>query len=166
MISRFKGRLGSKLFQPTNNAVNLWFTAFSFSTEGGTRTHMRLPSPDFESGASANSATSASGLHVFGIRCPCKGSCWLYARKYLGLTDSLQAGWRSMIPLFCDPEKTADVHDLISFFANFFVLPRDLERPTFRTPQYQDAIEFAATILSISATMSAESSLAPAISWI
>ena len=29
------------------------------STGGGTRTHMRLPSPDFESGASANSATPA-----------------------------------------------------------------------------------------------------------
>ena len=29
------------------------------STGGGTRTHMRLLSPDFESGASANSATPA-----------------------------------------------------------------------------------------------------------
>lgn len=29
------------------------------STEGGTRTHTLLPEPDFESGASANSATSA-----------------------------------------------------------------------------------------------------------
>ena len=32
---------------------------YLLSTGGGTRTHMRLPSPDFESGASANSATPA-----------------------------------------------------------------------------------------------------------
>jgi hypothetical protein len=33
-----------------------------FSTGGGTRTHMRLLSPDFESGASANSATPAQTI--------------------------------------------------------------------------------------------------------
>jgi hypothetical protein len=31
------------------------------SAEGGTRTHTRFPSPDFESGASTGSATSARG---------------------------------------------------------------------------------------------------------
>ena len=36
-------------------------------TDGGARTHTALRPPDFESGASANSATSARNKHTEGI---------------------------------------------------------------------------------------------------
>ncbi len=39
-------------------------TEFLFGTEGGARTRMMSPSPDFESGASTNSATSAWSMIV------------------------------------------------------------------------------------------------------
>ena len=49
---------------------------YLLSTGGGTRTHMRLPSPDFESGASANSATPAKSEKpiVYGLFSMTKGS--------------------------------------------------------------------------------------------
>src|SRR5829696_5699468 len=40
------------------------FAGDSYCAGGGTRTHTRLPSPDFESGASTNSATPAGGGEV------------------------------------------------------------------------------------------------------
>ena len=85
---------------------------FLLSTGGGTRTHMRLPSPDFESGASANSATPAKcekhsiyGYFLISKRTSAKETDLLHGKctaklKFLAavwLTTN-QKGWTFILP--------------------------------------------------------------------
>ena len=68
---------------------------YLLSTGGGTRTHMRLLSPDFESGASANSATPASvrKRSIYGLFSITKGTWTIETDHfYSNITANFRSG--------------------------------------------------------------------------